>query len=203
MPPSILRGIIMKQYTMTAIGLVALGAAIHFAKDDPVEVPPLVIKYKHELPVEPEVEVEPELEIGMVYDAGRAVSYSEKEINCLATNIFYEAGVEDFAGKIAVAQVTNNRLKQGRWGDDLCQVVYSRKQFSWTLSSKLRYSKPSGPLWEDSIRAAYAFISGYRVYGLDTADHYHADYVKRLPKFAIKGEQIVQIGTHIFYHKVP
>jgi len=126
------------------------------------------------------------------------VAMSTKELNCLAKNIYHEAGVEDRAGKIAVAQVTVNRLQEGKWGKDICKVVYSKAQFSWTLDKKKRNSQPKGELWTASVAVAKEFQAGIRVKGLEDSTHYHADYI-RDPKWAKAKQVAKQIGQHIFY----
>ena len=103
------------------------------------------------------------------------VALSAKELDCLAKNIYHEAGVEDRAGKVAVAQVTLNRLKEGRWGKDVCKVVYAKAQFSWTLDKKKRAAQPKGERWEQSLAVAREFQKGVRVKGLEDSTHYHAD----------------------------
>jgi spore germination cell wall hydrolase CwlJ-like protein len=126
------------------------------------------------------------------------VAYTEKDVDCLTKNIYYEAGVEDRAGKYAVAHVTINRLKTGYWGKDICKVVYSKAQFSWTLNKKL--PKPNKTLWAESREIAKAVLNGHRVRGLNRSLFYHADYIKT-PKWADANERITQIGQHIFYNK--
>lgn len=123
------------------------------------------------------------------------VNYTAADKDCLAKNIYYEAGIEPLNGKYAVAQVTLNRLKTQRWGNSICKVVHAPKQFSWTLKRKLE--KPRGPAWEDSRQVAAHILSGARVRPLLTAHHYHADYVR--PKWASRVAKIQQIGRHIFY----
>lgn len=51
---------------------------------------------------------------------------SDKDIECMARNIFYEAGSESREGKIAVAQVTLNRAQDSRFGRSVCEVVKAR-----------------------------------------------------------------------------
>ena len=126
------------------------------------------------------------------------VAMSAKELDCLARNIYYEAGVEDRAGKIAVAQVTVNRLKEGRWGKDICKVVYAKAQFSWTLDKSKRNQVPKGELWEQSRQVAMEFQRGVRVKGLEDSQFYHADYI-RDPNWAKAKVVVKQIGQHIFY----
>ena len=67
------------------------------------------------------------------------VAVRERQLGCLARNIYYEAGSEPFEGKVAVAQVTLNRVESGKFPDDVCQTIYQKNiiyekvicQFSW------------------------------------------------------------------------
>ena len=62
-----------------------------------------------------------------------------RQLECLAINIYREAGYEPFEGKVAVAQVTMNRVLHEEFPSDVCQVVYQKNifyqrlvcQFSW------------------------------------------------------------------------
>jgi spore germination cell wall hydrolase CwlJ-like protein len=137
----------------------------------------------------------------LIPNAADKIKLSATEFDCLARNIYYEAGIESLEGKIAVAQVTMNRVKSGRWGDTVCRVVYARNQFSWTLDAKKRNQKPAGKLWSDSVAAAQQFLSGDRIYNLDTSLHYHADWIDR-PHWAKESLAIKQVGQHIFYHNL-
>lgn len=51
---------------------------------------------------------------------------------CLALNIYHEARGESLTGQLAVAQVTLNRISDPRYPDEICEVVYQRRQFAWT-----------------------------------------------------------------------
>jgi spore germination cell wall hydrolase CwlJ-like protein len=136
-----------------------------------------------------------------VIQTDQRLNYTRVDYDCLAKNIYHEAGVESRAGQFAVAQVTLNRLRTGRWGTSICSVVYSPSQFSWTLNHKLRQEQPRGPLWEQSKAVASGVLDkGYRVPQLETAILYHADYVK--PYWAKSVKKIQQVGQHIFYKPV-
>lgn len=132
-----------------------------------------------------------------IYISDQQVSFSKQDFDCLARNIYYEAGIESPAGRLAVAQITHNRLKSGRWGRSVCSVVYAASQFSWTLDPNKRSARPYGPLWRASKQSARDYMAGQRVYGLDRSQHYHADYVS--PVWARNEHKIKQIGRHIFY----
>ena len=126
---------------------------------------------------------------------------TQRDEDCLAKNIYHEAGVESRFGKFAVAQVTLNRLKSGRWGQNICSVVYAKSQFSWTLYQKKRHETPRGPLWDQSRDVAHRVLrDGYRVAGLEDSTLYHAEYIRE-PVWVKSVVKIQQIGQHIFYKK--
>jgi hypothetical protein len=60
------------------------------------------------------------------------VNDKEKEIDCLARAIYYEARGESEIGKKAVAMVTINRANSSKFPDSICRVVYEKGQYSWT-----------------------------------------------------------------------
>jgi len=128
------------------------------------------------------------------------LKYTSADAQCLAKNIYHEAGVEPVEGKFAVAQVTLNRLKEGRWGHSICSVVHSKAQFSWTLNKRKVREQPKGELWTESVAVARTVLDkGVRVPSLAQSTYYHADYVK--PVWIKSVAKIQQIGQHIFYKK--
>ena len=135
-----------------------------------------------------------------IYNTRMKLTLSPKEQKCLALNVYHEAGIEDQIGKLAVAEVTYNRLQTGHWGNNVCDVVYAPAQFSWTLDKKKKYSQPKGELWVKSQSAVKEFLKGKRVKGLNESKFYHADYIET-PFWVDVNEKITQIGKHIFYNK--
>lgn len=51
---------------------------------------------------------------------------SDKDVECLARNIFYESGGEPLEGKVAVGYVTLNRAQDPRYPNSVCGVVHQR-----------------------------------------------------------------------------
>ena len=49
---------------------------------------------------------------------------SHPELYCLAKNIYFEAKSEPIAGQYAVADVVLNRVKDSRFPNTICEVVY-------------------------------------------------------------------------------
>ena len=52
-----------------------------------------------------------------------------KQLECLTRNIYWEAAGEPFEGKVAVAQVTMNRVVSGKFGSGVSGVVYQKNVF--------------------------------------------------------------------------
>jgi spore germination cell wall hydrolase CwlJ-like protein len=135
------------------------------------------------------------------------VSYDEKkwimrEVECLARNIYFEAAAEPRAGKIAVAEVTMNRVKDKQYPRTVCAVVHQKAkgtcQFSWVCQGKTKVHKRSRA-WEESIDIAENILISKREYGIiGDAMHFHATYVE--PSWAEQKKLIRKIGNHIFYH---
>lgn len=123
---------------------------------------------------------------------------AKTEIDCLARNIFYEAGTENKLGKTAVAQVTLNRVRSGYWGDNICQIVYAGNQFSWTKKSKLEPAR--GANWDASRDVAREVLYGNLRYSqLKDSLFYHADYTH--PNWADPKHRVTKVGRHIFYNQ--
>ena len=70
---------------------------------------------------------------------------SDKQVECLAKNIYFEARNQSEYGKFAVANVTMNRVKDPRFPNTICDVVFQGPrvkkrvggcQFSWYCDGK-------------------------------------------------------------------
>ena len=136
---------------------------------------------------------------GFVSAADRA-----KQLDCLTRNIYWESATEPFEGKVAVAQVTINRVESGRFAPDICGVVYQKNvvydkvicQFSWFCdgSSKTRPIYPAH--WKESEEVAKkVLLEGFRLPSVKNALYFHADYVN--PRWG--KPQVAKFGRHIFY----
>jgi len=61
---------------------------------------------------------------------GQAQSINTRELDCLARNIYYEAGLESEEGKVAVGLVTINRSNDEKYPRTICGVVNQKTVFS-------------------------------------------------------------------------
>jgi spore germination cell wall hydrolase CwlJ-like protein len=128
----------------------------------------------------------------------KPILYNSRDLKCLAQNIFFEAGTESMLGKIAVGQVTVNRVKIGHWGETICEVVNAKNQFSWTNKDDLSIDKTSKNYKESFLAAKKVLQERKRLRILRSALFYHADYVR--PNWVDRNQKIGQIGTHVFYN---
>jgi spore germination cell wall hydrolase CwlJ-like protein len=134
------------------------------------------------------------------------------EAVCLAKNIYFEAGNQPLAGKVAVAHVVFNRMEHSSYPQDICGVVYQARwrenwkgeqvpirhqcQFSWFCDGK-----SDEPLDTDTFFVSYNIaqdvIMGKYPDITEGATHYHSVMVE--PYWAETLNETVQIQHHIFY----
>ena len=131
---------------------------------------------------------------------------AQKQVTCLADNIYFEAAHEPLDGKKAVAFVTINRVQTGNYADNICDVVYQKTggtcQFSWycepqTVAKRLTIRDTK--LYNDIRELATHMVVNYERMTDVTkgATYYHADYVR--PGWKL--DKVDQIGRHIFYKR--
>lgn len=136
------------------------------------------------------------------YRVQQRIALKRQDFQCLARNIYHEARGEPRMGKLAVAQITLNRVQTGTWGKSVCQVVYAPSQFSWTGQPNKRRIKPQGADWDESVRVAQAFLAGERVRRLEASTHFHSQSI-RPPGWTRQMRLAQQVGQHIFFHDGP
>jgi spore germination cell wall hydrolase CwlJ-like protein len=128
----------------------------------------------------------------------------ERQLACLAKNIYYEAGNQPFEGKVAVAQVTINRTESGLYPSDICKTIYQKNivyekvlcQFSWVCDRTIAIKAINKANFKEAEEVAKkVLLEGFRLPSLKEAMYFHGDYIN--PGW--KRERITKIGNHIFY----
>lgn len=127
----------------------------------------------------------------------------ENQLECLAINIYREAGGEPYEGKVGVAQVTMNRVNHPAFPKDICSVVHQKKvvnrhtvcQFSWYCT---RHS-PVDALNYYHCReiAKKVMLYGYRMDKFRGALFFHTVAVR--PVWRTSFDMIGRTGHHLFY----
>lgn len=147
--------------------------------------------------------------INTVANASTMVKKAVKpvDLQCLAENIYFEAGNQPELGKVAVGVVTLNRTMDRRFPKSVCGVVKQSVdsdngplcQFSWVCDGA-EVPSQNNKSWRESLRVARMLLEGgYDQYNsvFENALFFHAaslktDWHKRHPR-------VGQIGDHIFY----
>lgn len=113
----------------------------------------------------------------------------------LAEAIVYEARSESELGKVSVAHVILNRVKDRRWGDSIEEVVYQHAQFSYTLEKQR--NAPSTKDWTNGYLIAFEVLNDLVESPVKEATHYHTKAVR--PYWAKHYEVVAVVDSHIFY----
>ena len=127
--------------------------------------------------------------------------YDQRQITCLADNIYFESRNQEKTGQVAVAFVTLNRVYHSQFKNSVCGVVKESSktncQFSWYcdgLSDAIHEKK----VYKEILKLSTFVYNNYQ--HLDDVTYgslfYHATYVNPNWKFAKKK---IKIGNHIFY----
>lgn len=122
---------------------------------------------------------------------------------CLATTVYLEARNQSILGQRAVAEVALRRVEDGRWGECVCSVVTSPKQFAPTLVSPNMRLK-NARAWERASAIAFEALRDWRKpteqrrQVVPGADHFLVHDLVNRPDWA-RGTPVARIGDHAFY----
>ena len=125
--------------------------------------------------------------------------YDKQQIQCMATNTYFEAGHEPVKGRIAVNNVVMNRANDKRFPSTPCAVINQKArgvcQFSWKCEGGKQVRdwaafRKAKEIAEHVYLGNYGDVTG-------GAKFYHADYVR--PSWGRVFDRTTKIGAHIFY----
>lgn len=130
---------------------------------------------------------------------------SDRELDCLARNIYHESRGESREGKLAVGLVTLNRARDNRFPNTVCGVVNQRTrsvcQFSWRCHG-VASPRASDPVWQECrqiaaqlLREPGFYASLRQRYG--NIIYFHEHRVR--PSWARVKVMVARVGAHLFY----
>jgi len=127
-----------------------------------------------------------------------------RQLECLAMNIYHEARSESYDGQLAVATVTMNRVDSDKYPKTVCGVVWQKNnngcQFSWTCDGKSDRIRNQSAYSKAIDIAEKVLLNGERSYKIDDdVMYYHADYVNPNWEERWNAELIAQVDSHKFY----
>ena len=126
------------------------------------------------------------------YAAAEAV---DREQNCLASAIYFEAKGEPLDGQLAVARVILNRAQSGRFASTTCGVVFQRGQFSFVRGGSMPAIAHTSSNWRTAVAIAKIAQDDLWESTTDDALYFHARRVAPGWRMARVGA----IGNHVFY----
>ena len=125
----------------------------------------------------------------------RSSDPGSRELECLATGIYFESKSEPLHGQLAVGQVIANRATSGRFPTSYCGVLFQRSQFSFIRGKSLPAAPRSSKQWQNAVAIAKIVSRGLKESSVGKALFFHARYVS--PRWRLK--RVASIGNHIFY----
>ena len=128
----------------------------------------------------------------------------KKNVLALALNVFHEARGEKLEGQIAVINVVLNRVKSDLYPDNIVEVVYQNKQFSWTLNDdRVSILLKEKKAWIDCQQIAFIVYTNRKYSKLESEFYLHyvnKDIVNKIT-WAKNFTKRKIIGHHIFLMK--
>ena len=142
-----------------------------------------------------EPNVDPSQDLPTLVAELRGPDAGSRELECLATGIYFESKGEPLAGQLAVGQVIANRAESGRFASTYCGVLLQRGQFSFIHGRSLPHVSHSKRQWQTAVAIAKIVDQDLKESKVGDALFFHARYVR--PSWHLK--RVASIGNHIFY----
>ena len=136
--------------------------------------------------------------------ARQRVSGADKQTECLAEALYFEARGETVRGQFAVAEVIMNRVDSAAFPDTVCGVIHQgtgkryQCQFTYTCDGAPENINDQGAYGQVS-KVARLMVDGAPRALTDGATYYHTRAVS--PRWARSFARTTSIGVHHFYRK--
>lgn len=148
----------------------------------------------------PAATMEPAVDRGAALDemvaSLRSSEAGTRELECLATGVYFESKSEPLSGQLAVGHVIANRASSnGRFPSTYCGVLFQRGQFSFVRGHSLPSVPRSSRQWKTAVAIAKIVDQKLKDSAVGKALFFHARYVS--PNWRLK--RVAAIGNHVFY----
>jgi spore germination cell wall hydrolase CwlJ-like protein len=118
-----------------------------------------------------------------------------RELECLASAVYFEARSETLAGQLAVGRVIVTRAASGRFPSSYCGVVYQPSQFSFVHANAMPVVKRDNPKWQQAVKIALIADSGAWKSPVEGAMFFHAAHIA--PSWG--KTRMARVDNHVFY----
>lgn len=130
------------------------------------------------------------------------LSFSMVDYRCLSEAIYYEAGNQSIEGMVSVSNVISNRVKDRRWSDSFCEVIYQPNQFSYYWDGKPEHMPKRDntlehiAMWKSRAVATWELLTDIDI--TNGSLYYHNTKIEP-PIWTTRVTQNSQVGDHILY----
>jgi spore germination cell wall hydrolase CwlJ-like protein len=118
-----------------------------------------------------------------------------RELECLASAVYFEARSETLAGQLAVGRVIVTRAGSGRFPSSYCGVVYQPSQFSFVRANAMPLVKRDSAKWQQAVKVALIADSGAWKSPVEGAMFFHAAHIA--PSWG--KTRMARVDNHVFY----
>ncbi|MFN5903320.1 MAG: cell wall hydrolase [Novosphingobium sp.] len=118
-----------------------------------------------------------------------------RELQCLASAIYFESKGETLDGQLAVGRVIVARSKSGRFPETYCGVVFQPSQFSFVRGNSMPAIPKASRHWKNAVAIAQIAHENTWASPVEGALFFHAAYVS--PGWRLK--RMARIDNHVFY----
>ena len=125
----------------------------------------------------------------------RSSDPGSRELECLATGVYFESKSESLQGQLAVGHVIANRVASGRFPSSYCGVLFQRGQFSFVRGRSLPHVPRASRDWQEAVAIAKIVDQDLRPSPVGKALFFHARRVS--PGWRLT--RVATLGNHIFY----
>ena len=125
----------------------------------------------------------------------RSSEPGSRELECLATGVYFESKSESLQGQLAVGHVIANRADSGRFPSSYCGVLFQRGQFSFVHGRSLPRAPRASRDWQEAVAIAKIVDRDLRPSPVGKALFFHARWVS--PGWRLT--RIATLGNHVFY----
>ena len=125
----------------------------------------------------------------------RSSEAGSRELECLATGIYFESKSESLQGQLAVGHVIANRAESGRFPSSYCGVLFQRGQFSFVRGRSLPHVPRASRDWQEAVAIAKIVDQDIRPSPVGKALFFHARRVS--PGWRLT--RVATLGNHVFY----
>lgn len=119
---------------------------------------------------------------------------------CMAVNLYHESRSESDIANMMVLATVMNRVESWRFPDDICEVVFADKAFSWTsdnISDEIKNTNQYKRLYKLTVE----FLLNKKTYMKisNGSDHYHSVNVNPYWSRDKDMKYIMTVDNHKFY----